>query len=555
MQRIKKWIFSLIIGWVLLGSSSVFAAIHVGVWANFDWCMNNSGAIAITYEECVGLAWLYQETNGANWWEDTNRFLHTDLGLWAGANGNHSLFRDAFQNPLSSWSGHITELYLYDNSLSGSIMTWLLYLPHLTVLSLGANYISSVNLSQLTWLLHIDLGNNWLTSIDISLQRSLRGLTLRGNAITSLDFSNNTGLVTFNMTQTPYSGHLSFSGYNSLQNIYLSGAGISYIDITYNTGLGRLNMTNTPLTWFAITTHGNYSGLLVSNFDGTNLSPTNLDLNTLWFLQNTDPNRGFRGFGGQKRTILPVDNCPNGDMSPTQYDGLCAGLSLNNGGISAQIKQDTTGNALMSNSETARENNELVETDGDSIDAHERNEVKDVDPMLSTWMNVDTCEDEETHEAYLFARKNSVTTMDTCQKARTNNHLTRWEAAKMIVNFAMNVLNKQPDVTRTCVFADMDVSNAEMKQYASMACQLGIMWLKGDGTPAEMFNPAGLLDKAQLATMLSRILYGDANNSTACWYCKHVEALQQDGVITVTTDLSIPLLRGRAMLMMKRMAE
>ncbi|MBP6911519.1 hypothetical protein KBC03_08205 [Patescibacteria group bacterium] len=47
-------------------TSSVSAALHVGVGANFDRCTTNSGTIAISYDECIGLAWLYQETNGDN---------------------------------------------------------------------------------------------------------------------------------------------------------------------------------------------------------------------------------------------------------------------------------------------------------------------------------------------------------------------------------------------------------------------------------------------------------------------------------------------------------
>lgn len=39
--------------------------------------------------------------------------------------------------------------------------------------------------------------------------------------------------------------------------------------------------------------------------------------------------------GGQGYKKIPTDLCPDGDFSPTPYDGLCAGQSLTNGGVPA----------------------------------------------------------------------------------------------------------------------------------------------------------------------------------------------------------------------------
>ncbi|MBP6911520.1 hypothetical protein KBC03_08210 [Patescibacteria group bacterium] len=46
--------------------------------------------------------------------------------------------------------GHINEIYLMNNNLSGTIMTGLLYLPYVTVWGLGGNSISAVNTEALT---------------------------------------------------------------------------------------------------------------------------------------------------------------------------------------------------------------------------------------------------------------------------------------------------------------------------------------------------------------------------------------------------------------------
>lgn len=131
--------------------------------------------------------------------------------------------------------------------------------------------------------------------------------------------------------------------------------------------------------------------------------------------------------------------------------------------------------------------------------------------------------------------------------------LIRSNAAKMISNFVMNVMDRKPDTTRKCEFIDMAKQSPEMQKYATIACQLGLMGLNGDGSVAERFDPTNLVTKAQFATILSRLIYGEKNNSTEeCRYCKHVEALQAKKVITVTTDLMEPLKRGWAMLMLMR---
>ena len=44
--------------------------------------------------------------------------------------------------------------------------------------------------------------------------------------------------------------------------------------------------------------------------------------------------------------------------------------------------------------------------------------------------------------------------------------------AKMIVNYAMNVLGRTLDTTAACTFTDMSKQSAEMKDYAIKACQL-----------------------------------------------------------------------------------
>lgn len=65
------------------------------------------------------------------------------------------------------------------------------------------------------------------------------------------------------------------------------------------------------------------------------------------------------------------------------------------------------------------------------------------------------CNDAETESAYMFARAHGITTMETCAKARMSDQLTRAEAAKMISNYAMDVLGKKPNKSLGCFFSDI----------------------------------------------------------------------------------------------------
>lgn len=164
------------------------------------------------------------------------------------------------------------------------------------------------------------------------------------------------------------------------------------------------------------------------------------------------------------------------------------------------------------------------------------------------------CADPEYRLAYLFSIKYNITTMPSCIDANMDGLLIRAHAAKMMTNYAINVLGKTPDNSKVCDFSDGADQSEEMQKYIETACKLGLMGLETDGvTPAAEFNPNDYLDKAQFATILSRLLYGDENNgNTTCWYCDHVAALQDAGVITVTTDLFNPLKRAFAMIMLMR---
>lgn len=67
--------------------------------------------------------------------------------------------------------------------------------------------------------------------------------------------------------------------------------------------------------------------------------------------------------------------------------------------------------------------------------------------------------------------------MPTCSQANMDGTLIRAHAAKMMSNYAMNVLDMEPDTDKVCEFDDMADESAEMQGYAITACQLGLMGL------------------------------------------------------------------------------
>ncbi|MCR5411921.1 MAG: hypothetical protein K6E76_02795 [Patescibacteria group bacterium] len=62
---------------------------------------------------------------------------------------------------------------------------------------------------------------------------------------------------------------------------------------------------------------------------------------------------------------------------------------------------------------------------------------------------------EEMQNAYDFAYRNGITTMDSIDKADMEGNLTRIAMAKMMSQYAINVLDKIPDNTKKCTFDDV----------------------------------------------------------------------------------------------------
>ena len=168
--------------------------------------------------------------------------------------------------------------------------------------------------------------------------------------------------------------------------------------------------------------------------------------------------------------------------------------------------------------------------------------------------------------AYLYSYGYSITTMCPIVEADLDWYLRRNHFAKMISQFATNVLWDQPNIWKEGCdkFKDIDWDTDELKWFMKKSCELGLMWLEADGiTPYEVFNPSSFVTRAEFGTVFSRLLFwlkynikdeSIVFNQKWFWYKDHLDALNRYGVMTkIDWDWPQKLeLRWWIMLMMQR---
>jgi len=140
---------------------------------------------------------------------------------------------------------------------------------------------------------------------------------------------------------------------------------------------------------------------------------------------------------------------------------------------------------------------------------------------------------QEMFDAYNRAISNWITTIDDINKAKLNTKITRAELAKMMVVFMSWTLEKDPIITGSTVYKDVNKEKLwDLADYVQLAYQYQIMWINADGTPMENFNPNKPVSRWEFATVLSRVLYGDTyNQNWYNYYEKHIEALNKANIL------------------------
>lgn len=166
---------------------------------------------------------------------------------------------------------------------------------------------------------------------------------------------------------------------------------------------------------------------------------------------------------------------------------------------------------------------------------------------------------EQLIEAYVFSFDLGITTIPKICNAGLNVAPKRKHLAKILSIFAVNVLGKQADATRSCTFTDMGQESDEFKTFVLVSCKLWLMGLKRDGTPDTKFNPNKTVTRAEFGAAFSRLLYWPVNNTPKTdpkpWYDSHLKALKQDAIMTDIDSPSAQESRWRVMLMSKRAYE
>ena len=157
---------------------------------------------------------------------------------------------------------------------------------------------------------------------------------------------------------------------------------------------------------------------------------------------------------------------------------------------------------------------------------------------------------DELEGAYDYAYENGVTTQSSIETANMYGSLIRSHMAKMMANYAIEVLGHTPDTDATCEFTDIANETEELQEAMVTACQLGLM---GQGITA--FNPNGVVTRAQFGTVLSRALWGDTYNDGDPYYADHLQALKDAGIMNNISNPNAVEVRGYVMLMLQRADE
>ena len=190
-------------------------------------------------------------------------------------------------------------------------------------------------------------------------------------------------------------------------------------------------------------------------------------------------------------------------------------------------------------------------TCNDTIDSKQVPSDQDIQLLLNVWaINATKQEVEkfwlEQIKAYVRSLNNSITTQQSVKQANIAWKITREEMAKMITNYAINILWKTPDTSKTCLFIDSNI-NPDLVQYVTKSCQL---WLMGQWVTS--FRPKDNVTRAEFWTVLSRALWWSQNEWWVTYYQNHLKTLKAEWIMN---NISSPMdkeVRGYVMLMMMR---
>lgn len=181
--------------------------------------------------------------------------------------------------------------------------------------------------------------------------------------------------------------------------------------------------------------------------------------------------------------------------------------------------------------------------------------------FLLQWIPFVMAYSSEQIDAYNYAYNQWITTAKSIDKAKIEGSLDRIAMAKMVSNFAINVLGLQPNKSLNCVFADVsDELDAQYGYWVTKVCQLWLMWISDDWKKSVNFYPKWEVKRWQRATVFSRALSKfnwDQVEEVSPYYKVHLEYLNSKWIIK-NIDKPLPNSiekRWNVMIMMHRVSQ
>ena len=169
---------------------------------------------------------------------------------------------------------------------------------------------------------------------------------------------------------------------------------------------------------------------------------------------------------------------------------------------------------------------------------------------------------DEELSAYEWAYKYGITTIDNIQDADPDGYVIRWHMAKMVVNFMINVLGfEMPEtIPQECLALNnwkQSRESEEIRNYTVQSCALWVMWID---MRENNFLANDILSRAEFGTIVSRILWWNTYNvkhtKQTPYYIKHLNELNKNWIMTqIDRPLTRKELRKRVWVMLKRVAE
>ncbi len=157
----------------------------------------------------------------------------------------------------------------------------------------------------------------------------------------------------------------------------------------------------------------------------------------------------------------------------------------------------------------------------------------------------------EMNRAYQYAYRYGITTKRSIDAAWMNQNLTRIAMAKMLSQYAINVLWKRPSNVYVPNFSDVSTSlDAQYDNWVTLAYQLWIMWIN---MPSNKFRPYDTVTRAEFWTALSRLLF-NLKDWNDVYYSTHLNRLYREWIIT-NTNPNLKELRWYVMIMLMRSAD